>query len=357
MIRTWIKTMVSRWLKRPLFIVLTLLLPMSLLLLSSFNQEISLNIGVYLTDDDIENQNILEELSLDQEVFHVTRYPSKDRLEQAFIQEKIVCGFEINSGWIDKIQNDQMDDLFVSYKKTDDWLQPICNEKFIASLLQVYSQYLVEDTLLQQNVSQEIIDKAHQLYPSYNQNEMTFSFDFITYDNGTSYLFPMRQILIFWLFLVGALAVFDYQRLKEQQVFARQIPMFWQRWLVIGLPILWVGLINLVVLSFSSTQWWGEVQFFVISVLWSFVLALILNVLFKKSSWLMSGVTILVLMNLIVLPIWINLSSLVSWFTFVQRIYPWYWIYGFLGKEPYYFLMMIFFSVVMLIFDRIFVKL
>ncbi len=356
MIKSWVKVSLMRWLKRPLFILLSLGLPLVLLLLSNHNQEISLPIGIYVSSADSYSQQIIETLKVNDTVFVTESYDSVDQLKKAFYEEKIVCAFEINRDWIADLNRDIRDDLFVTYHKEDNFIAPICKEKFASVVMEVYAHNLVEEVLAKQEVSATILAEAKQLFPSFTQENLTFSFDFVTYEKSDSQLFPMRQILMFWLFLVAVLAVFDYQKAQQQNIFSKASIKYYQRWLLVFMPIVLVGLIHFIFLYLHSKNLKLELQFFSLSVLWSFVLGLVLNNILKKPDWLMSGLTILTLVNLVVLPIWMNLRTIFSWFNWVQRFYPWYWIYGFFGNETGYLAMILVMSVVVLVYDRLLVK-
>lgn len=209
----WFWLSCKRQMKRPVFVLLLVLLPILVYGARHLEQEdeSGIAIGLYGEDDGI-GREIIEKLVSGQTMFTFYQCDSREALEADVAARRAECGYVFFEGLDEKLASGSFKRSIGVYSAPSTVVASLSTEVVFAALMEVYGRDLLEGYM----TSSELfagVDGAWQeteaLYDKYYQNGSTFSFRYETMDQkpmdqkSVKAAFPTRGIAAVYIFVIG----------------------------------------------------------------------------------------------------------------------------------------------------------
>ena len=212
----WFWYSVKRQLKRPVFLISLILLPVLLTGAGYLKQQDSegIRIALYQTEEDRLTEQVFQKLVEGQGEFSFYVCDSLEQLKSQVASKKAECGYVFTKGFSQAMKDGQWKRMAEVYKAPSTVADILSTEVVFAAMMEVYAEvslmdFVAEEPLLADFDEREIAAQAEQLWNQYLKNGSTFSFVYETIDGkhlteqtGAAG-FPVRGILAVYLFMVG----------------------------------------------------------------------------------------------------------------------------------------------------------
>lgn len=348
----------KRYLKKPLFIITILMIPILVLALkfSTGKDEGIIRVGLYIedtTDNELAVQTT-DKLLADSSGTAVTFYmtDSEEKIMDDVRSGYAVCGYVFPENFEEAVKN------FVVGKKAELPFNPaivksirkeqtnysqIADEMIFTSFYETFSHEVLMDFMLNDKVDgktrMEEGDRAllEEYYQSYDIKDELFRFEYadgsentLLSEQDTSFLMlPIRGMILVVILLAAMTGGIVLYQDKERGVF-QSITMNRRgiiNYIYILIPTVLAGAIGLVGMWFAGT-YTTTARELPAMVLYIFLVTGVCNILrriFKEANWFVSFIPMFLLLNIILCPVFIDLSGMVPQIKYVQAVLPVYY--------------------------------
>lgn len=211
----WFRLSCKRQLKRPVFVLLLVLLPVLVYGAGRLEQqdETGISIALYGEDEGI-TEAIIEKLVSSQGMFTFYKSESKEALETEVASRKAECGYVFSEGLEEKLDSRTFKRSIGVYSAPSTVTASLSTEVVFSAVIEIYGRELLEDYMTSSQLFAEFeaVDvwaETEALYDKYYQNGSTFSFRYETLGRGpeetgtTKAVFPVRGITAVYIFVTG----------------------------------------------------------------------------------------------------------------------------------------------------------
>lgn len=286
----WLRLLMKRLLKQPVFIGLLLLIPVMGYAVSTLEQGGSSGavVAVCVEESRWSEQIVtkLQVLSADNtagsSVLQYHFYDSDMETERAVLKSEADCGFVIPGDIAERVMEEEWLNSIHVYETDSSSISGMAKERIAGVLFQLYSEECYEaylDEMVQKedfitdDEAEEIVAFAGQAYETHLVDGSTFSFVYerqgvpVAVENGDIYIddrmsqdksdrnvindtsvFPMKGVFAVLIFISGMCGMLEYEKDKKEKRFLRLAPN-WMTYIVnIWIPTLYTSLAVLVCL-------------------------------------------------------------------------------------------------------------
>lgn len=222
----WFYLSLKRQLKRPFFLVLLFLLPLSSMFFKQMEKQDTngIRIAFYFEQDEgtgAEEKKLFEDmksqLQNSQEAFEFYECAGREELAKEVSSRKAECGYVFNGGLLEKLDIGKYRNSIDLVTAPSTVAAKLSTEVVFAAMFEVYGERLLKNYMENSEIfkivsPEEAWSELKPLYAKYNSNDSTFSFTYSTYgrqentaadDSGIKAAFPVRGLVAVYVFLIG----------------------------------------------------------------------------------------------------------------------------------------------------------
>lgn len=364
----WLRLLMKRLLKQPVFITLLILIPVMGYAVSILEQEGSSGavVAVYVEESRWSQQIVakLQALSADNtadsRVLQYHFYDSDMETERAVLKSEADCGFVIPGNIAERVMEEDWCNSIRVYETDSSSITGMAKERIAGVLFRLYSEQCYE-TYMEETVqaedfitddeAEEIVAFARQAYETHLVDGSTFSFvyerqgeplavensDINTDDrmsqgksdrnvtNDTS-VFPVKGVFAVLIFISGMCGMLEYEKDKKEKRFLRLAPN-WVTYIVnIWIPTLYTSLAVLVCLWIADAwppgMWGKQIGSLILYQGIIVLYCCILRVLLHRQETIAAAIPILTLGSLVCAPVFVKISMYVPLFEVLEKLFP-----------------------------------
>ncbi len=348
---TWFLLFQKRILKKPMFQATLILIPIILILLTSFQHGDASLIKVALYKGNGDLSSLIAEHMLDRNnsVIQFYECDSEEKVRQDVIRGKAECGYLIPDNLEEKITSNNSlitvlnKDSSISTMVINELL---CGEMFSHNSYKIFEEFMLEhhpDILSSSKERSDLKD----MFEKYRSPQMMFSFQYIdgqenvllNHDsNANYYMMPVRGILSV-LILVAAMGGVlmlskDDKKGTWQWIKLHNRPLFHYVYLIMTIFI--VCLVSLIAIFFTGLNTYFILEIFLM-ICYAILIAgfcNLLRVLIPNTYVLCSVIPILVLISLVISPVFIDLRRMIPEINILRLLIPSnYYLYAIYGID------------------------
>lgn len=214
----WFLFSCKRCLKRPLFVMLLLLLPLTLMGLNRMQEGSSDKIAVALyTEEDSWNMMVAEELMKDGSSFRFYLCGTSQELKEDVMAGAAECGYLLPAGLKEKLDSNRYKRAITVVTAPSTVTDKLASEVFFGGLFRVYARNLLQEFSRTSQIFASMDREAvwrdlEPLFDQYLENGSTFSFQYETAegkaveDNTVKAEFPAKGITAIFILVMGMAA-------------------------------------------------------------------------------------------------------------------------------------------------------
>lgn len=369
----WLRLLMKRLLKQPVFIALLLLIPVMGYAVSILEQEGSSGavVAVYVEESRWSEQIIdnLQALSADNatgsSVLQYHFYDSDMETERAVLKSEADCGFVIPGDIAERVMEEDWRNSILVYETNSSSITGMAKERIAGVLFRLYSEECYE-TYMEETVqaedfitddeAEEIVAFARQAYETHLVDGSTFSFvyekqgepltvesnEMNTTDqkgqeksdrnviNDTS-VFPVKGVFAVLIFISGMCGMLEYEKDKKEKRFLRLAPNRVTYIVNVWIPTLYTSLAVLVCLwvtdalqfgAWSPGMWGKQIGSLILYQGIIVLYCCILRALLRRQETIAVAIPILTLGSLVCAPVFVKLSMYMPLFEVLEKLFP-----------------------------------
>ena len=352
-IKNWIPVFLKRFLKKPFFLILLLLLPAGGLILQaalpSFQTAIPVGVCIAASDpqtaDGQLTEKIADRLYAHKGLIVFTAYDSVSDLREAVIRDEIQCGYVLPDNLQTLILEDRLQNSVTVYEAPDALLTSVINELVVSTFFQEISfETLIHDTvdsgLFSAMSEDEIRAAIRPVYDTYNNGNYTLQFDYnrtieadsLEPDRSAYLLSPCMGFVALFIFIAAFAGCVVWYQDRDRGAFGsmpkRRIHFL--RFFYGLIPTLlccFSGCLFLWIMDLSAASWTG------------FLRLLLYSLLTVLSAWLLSGliphmltftalIPVLTLGGVICTPMFFSAETWLPVLAYVKYLFPPAWYFA-----------------------------
>lgn len=340
---TWIWMFQKRILKKPMFQITLLLIPVLLFLLFSFNKSSDSLVRVAVCPGNNEyNEDFAQEL-LDSSNQVISYYicDDEEQLRKDVIKGRAECGYIFPSDMQNRIaeyEKNSKQAIVTAVIKEESISTKVVNEIIYGRLFKETAYHVLENFMNEKQPDKMSAsgenEKMQEYFEDYRQEQLMFSFEYadgrknelLNSDNNNYYMLPVRgllSVLIMVAAMGGILMLADDERKGTWNLIRlSNRPVF--NYFYILMTVLPVAVCSLVAVFFTgvSTGILNEILLMILYILLVTGFCNLLKALVRNIYVLCSLIPIGVLLSLIICPVFIDMGSLVPQIKIVRLFLP-----------------------------------
>ncbi len=339
-ILTWTLLFQKRILKRPMFLITILLIPLIIGLLYVFSGTTDglIQAAIYYEDGTAAAQFAESMIEKSDDVIRYYRAESEEALRTAVETDRAECGFILAEDFDERIASGNGRGLATVVIKQSSVAnrvlkEVLCGELFSKLVYQMTEQFITEDGAVDIS-SEEVQETLQASYESYRIPSAMFEFQYTngeanTLLNGTAdnyYMMPVRgllSVLILLAALGGVLMLREDDRKGcWQWIHPKRRPVFHIYFILMSVTA--VAVVSLIALFFTGLDT-GAARECALMLAYCLLVAGFANlirVLIPDTRIICALLPVMVLMSLILTPVFVDLDSLVPGITIVRLVLP-----------------------------------
>lgn len=338
----------KRLLKKPVFVILLLLLPiMSIFLKKAFTiQSVHIRTALYTSDKVGISANAVEMLINQNDIIEFVECESPDEVRTMVASGECVCGYILPESLEEKFDlnlfRNSIDVLTGSYS-----VSPLTDEMVFSAVYRYYALHIldkyIDDTgLFKKYSSKEIKNELSDLYNKYLIDGSTFSFNYHNENaisKDSSVLLPgflilsVRGLLSVIIFISGFAGAVQLYRDRSNCIFRTLsgIRLRLAEFMVILSPVTIMGVSCLISLAVSGSTGniFKEISSIAFYIFCVTIFCYILCIIFKNEVSLCALIPVFIMASLIICPIFIDITEFNGKFGILQQIFPPTWYLNF----------------------------
>lgn len=228
---TYFVLLLKRCLRRPSLLFLMLCIPLLSLWYhqSQATADNRIQVALYCIEPDTLTQQLLEDLTASEGLYHFYQAASSDELKQDVAARRAECGYLITSDLTTLLDHEDYRRAISIYRSSATALDLVINEIVYASLWDHYGRIVLQNYLKQQsadNVLTYTPEEVNAAYQKCLEESTTFTLHF-SGGNGsvsvqhTLFAIPLRGLLTILIFTAGMAGMADYRKDRRNGCFAR----------------------------------------------------------------------------------------------------------------------------------------
>lgn len=350
----------KRLLKRPVYLIILLLMPLTVFLLSRTQAESPSGIRAMLYvegRDWNEREDLLDKiigrLLAEDATVRFTLVESEEELKRAVLKQEADCGYVFPEDFSERLRNDDWKRSVTFYCGEDTMIPMLVNELLYTSVFQVYSADAFIDymgTVYGEEAGGRINaeNKAEELLNLYLTNGSTFSFayygdlaeagnnhqayeDYIKETKKTADLtagvVPVRGMLALFMMLSAFCGLVDHKRDHEAGRFVWVKNKRAVQFMMILIPTTGAALVSLLCIR-ASGRWQGIGMEIASVIFYMFSLTaytMIWGLLFRSEHAVVASVPFLMIATILFCPVFWNLKSVLPVLQIMEKLFPVSW--------------------------------
>lgn len=323
-------TLIKRLIKRPSFLVLLLIIPISSILITNLEQTPKSKTSVGIILDENTKEEIFEKLNNKSEIVNFVEYKEEEKLLEDVAKNYIDSGFILTNNILENVISGKYEETIISYVSTSSVLANISKEHIASTIFETYSNEKYEKYINKYFDNKEAKNYAKETYIKYLSNSSTFDIEFIGTANetfseeATSNIINIKNFLALLVFISGLNALIFDKEDKE----AKRFITFCEDWKItifnLLSQLLLIGLFIYISLFFTNSitnpllELIKLVSYIILTTLYCFVLGKIL----KTKESVAITIPIISLICLITCPIFIDLSKYLPIIDIINKCFP-----------------------------------
>lgn len=356
----------KRLLKRPVYLIILLLMPLTVFLLSRTQAESPSGIRamLYAEGEDWKEQEdlldkIIGRLLVEDATVRFTLAESEDELKRAVLKQEADCGYVFPEDFSERLRNDDWKRSVTFYCGEDTMIPMLVNELLYTSVFQVYSEDAFIDYMgtaygEEAGGRTNAENKAEELLNLYLTNGSTFSFayygDLAEAGNNhqadeadeayeaynkekqktadlTAGVVPVRGMLALFMMLSAFCGLVDHKRDHEAGRFVWVKNKWAVQLMMILIPTTGAALVSLICIG-ASGSWQGtrtEIASVIIYIFALTAYAMIWGLLFRSEHAVVASVPFLMIATILFSPVFWNLKSVLPVLQIMEKLFPVSW--------------------------------
>lgn len=350
----------KRLLKRPVYLIILLLMPLTVFLLSRTQAESPSGIRAMLYaegGDWNEREDLLDKiigrLLAEDATVRFTLVESEEELKRAVLKQEVDCGYVFPEDFSERLRNDDWKRSVTFYCGEDTMIPMLVNELLYTSVFQVYSADAFIDymgTVYGEEAGGRINaeNKTEELLNLYLTNGSTFSFayygesaeegnddqayeDYIKETKKTADLtagvVPVRGMLALFMMLSAFCGLVDHKRDHEAGRFVWVKNKQAVQFMMILIPTTGAALVSLLCIR-ASGSWQGIGMEIASVIFYMFALTaymMIWGLLFRSEHAVVASVPFLMIATILFCPVFWNLKSVLPVLQIMEKLFPVSW--------------------------------
>lgn len=340
----WFYLSCKRQLKRPVFFLLLLCLPVGMWLFHGTEEKSSGRIAIALfTEDDSWNEEVAGELTEKEGSFEFYRCTTEAELVRDVETGKAECGYIFPAGLKEKLSSGAYKKTIMQVSSPSTVAAKLAAESVFAGLFRVYAKTLLKDYASGgkafENIDTDVWTELEPLYKKYLENGSTFAFTY-TYAGGKTMektsvkaVFPVKGICAVFIFIMGLAAAVTTAEDEKRGLFVlmpkgkKHMAMAAELSAPVMLSCLSALFCLIAVGAVQNPE--KEVLFLFVYGLLAAAFAYVLLAVIKNPSVLAGLIPFFIIASLAACPVFADLSAFVPFLAKVRCFLP-----------PYYYLIM-----------------
>lgn len=338
----------KRLIKKPVFVILLLLLPItSIFLKKAFTiQNVHIKAALYTPDKDGISNDAVEMLVNQNDIIEFVECESPEEVRAKVAGGQCMCGYILPENLEEKFDlnlfRNSIDVLTGSYS-----VSPLTDEMVFSAVYRYYALHIldkyIDDTgLFKKYSSKEIKKELADLYNQYLIDGSTFSFNYHNENaisKDSSVLLPgflilsVRGLLSVVIFISGFAGAVQLCRDRKNCIFRTLsgIRLKLAEFMVILSPVTVIGISCLFSLAVSGNtgNFFKEILSIVFYIFCVSIFCYILCIIFKNEVSLCALIPVFIMASLIICPIFIDITEFNGKFDILQQIFPPTWYLNF----------------------------
>lgn len=352
----------KRLLKRPVYLIILLLMPLTVFLLSRTQAESPSGIRAMLYvegRDWNEREDLLDKiigrLLAEDATVRFTLVESEEELKRAVLKQEADCGYVFPEDFSERLRNDDWKRSVTFYCGEDTMIPMLVNELLYTSVFQVYSADAFIDymgTAYGEEAGGRINaeNKAEELLNLYLTNGSTFSFAYYgeSTEEGnddqvyeaynynkktkktadlTAGVVPVRGMLALFMMLSAFCGLVDHKRDHEAGRFVWVKNKRAVQFMMILIPTTGAALVSLLCI-WASGSWQGIGMEIASVIFYMFALTaytMIWGLLFRSEHAVVASVPFLMIATILFCPVFWNLKSVLPVLQIMEKLFPVSW--------------------------------
>lgn len=355
----------KRLLKRPVYLIILLLMPLTVFLLSRTQAESPSGIRamLYVEGADWKEQEdlldkIIDRLLAEDATVRFTLVESEEELKRAVLKQEADCGYVFPEDFSERLRKDEWKRSVTFYCGEDTMIPMLVNELLYTSVFQVYSADAFIDFMgaaygEEAGGRTKAENKAEELLNLYLTNGSTFSFayygDLAEADNNhqaygaynkaynnketqkaadlTAGVVPVRGMLALFMMLSAFCGLVDHKRDHEAGRFVWVKNKRAVQLMMILIPTTGAALVSLICIG-ASGSWQGigtEIASVIIYIFALTAYTMIWGLLFRSEHAVVASVPFLMIAAILFCPVFWNLKSVLPVLQIMEKLFPVSW--------------------------------
>lgn len=350
----------KRLLKRPVYLIILLLMPLTVFLLSRTQAESPSGIRAMLYvegRDWNEREDLLDKiigrLLAEDATVRFTLAESEEELKRAVLKQEADCGYVFPEDFSERLRNDDWKRSVTFYCGEDTMIPMLVNELLYTSVFQVYSADAFIDYMgtaygEEAGGRTNAENKAEELLNLYLTNGSTFSFSyygetaeegnddraFETYQKETKKtadltagVVPVRGMLALFMMLSAFCGLVDHKRDHEAGRLVWVKNKRAVQFMMILIPTTGAALVSLLCIR-ASGSWQGIGTEIASVIFYMFALTaytMIWGLLFRSEHAVVASVPFLMIATILFCPVFWNLKSVLPVLQIMEKLFPVSW--------------------------------
>lgn len=341
MIRIWFTLWCKRILKRPLFCLTLLLMPIMVFFLQYSVKKDDTMVRVALTTDtnspDAVTQKLLKDMkALSNSSIRFYQCKNEEELRKDITSKTASCGYILPSNLKECLRNyTQKHEPYITALRGDNAISSkIVDEIVISKIYKPIAYQILNHFIDKKTGNQTDSEYLTQLFNKYDSTELLFQFEyadgttnhFLSSKNTNYMLMPMRGIialLILLACLTGALVWYtDLQKGVLVQMHLTQKRL--HKLLSLLVPALFAGVIGLLTIKIAgiSESMYSEIPAMLCYILSCMALTNFLRSLCRRQEFFLAAIPVLTIATLILCPVFINIETFLPVLGKVKQFLP-----------------------------------
>jgi len=364
----WFRLLMKRALKKPVFLLFLLFLPLMSFMIDRLGQGESTGMTVGLmseideqrgTEEERMQREFLSVLGEQEGILQFRLYEEEGKMRQDVEKGELDCGVFVRADLWEGLDTGAWQDTIILYAAPSSGMTEIVKEKIASAVFRLYSEKRYIDYVAQSKAfaaaeetgaREDIVSFARAAYETHLLDGSTFAFQYHGNSGdlsgaipeamtGTAPPFRLRGILAVCIFLSGLCGLLTDWKDREEKRFVRFAPPILTTMVNIWIPTIYTSITALFSLFLTGqTVLTAKGDLGVAAafptgigketgalIFYQFLIVLycsIIRVVLKKRETIAAAVPLLTLASIVCCPVWIRLALYLPFFRVLEKLFP-----------------------------------